>query len=276
MSDNSQLLSGVRVIESSLLGPGHVATFFADLGADVIKVESPAGDYIRQMTWPIVEGVSLLHLHTHRGKRGITLDLKTEEGKQIYKDLVATADVVVEAMRPGALAKLGLGYEDLKKVNPKIVFATLSGSGATGPYGPDMKKAAEMAEQLRAEMTILGDALRAHEEDIEKLQRRLREARSRQSSIAARLQSAENRVKLRTLLSSERVDEAMARFDQLERRVDYAEGRAEAMSLAERRQPTLADEIAALADGDKIEAELAEMKRAMGAGDAPVAKEAGE
>ena len=134
MSDNSQLLSGVRVIESSLLGPGHVATFFADLGADVIKVESPAGDYIRQMTWPIVEGVSLLHLHTHRGKRGITLDLKTEEGKQIYKDLVATADVVVEAMRPGALAKLGLGYEDLKKVNPKIVFATLSGYGATGPY----------------------------------------------------------------------------------------------------------------------------------------------
>ncbi len=134
MSDNSQLLSGVRVIESSLLGPGHVATFFADLGADVIKVESPAGDYIRAMTWPIVEGVSLLHLHTHRGKRGITLDLKSEEGKQVYKDLVATADVVVEAMRPGALAKLGLGYEDLKKVNPKIVFATLSGYGATGPY----------------------------------------------------------------------------------------------------------------------------------------------
>ncbi|GJM37579.1 MAG: CoA transferase [Acidimicrobiales bacterium] len=134
MSDNSQLLSGVRVIESSLLGPGHVATFFADLGADVIKVESPAGDYIREMTWPIVEGVSLLHLHTHRGKRGITLDLKTDEGKQVYKDLVATADVVVEAMRPGALAKLGLGYEDLKAVNPKIVFATLSGYGATGPY----------------------------------------------------------------------------------------------------------------------------------------------
>lgn len=134
MSDTSQLLSGVRVIESSLLGPGHVATFFADLGADVIKVESPAGDYIRQMTWPIVEGVSLLHLHTHRGKRGITLDLKTDEGKELYKELVATADVVVEAMRPGALAKLGLGYDDLKKVNPKIVFATLSGYGATGPY----------------------------------------------------------------------------------------------------------------------------------------------
>ncbi|MFK7894842.1 MAG: CaiB/BaiF CoA transferase family protein [Myxococcota bacterium] len=134
MSDNSSLLSGVRVIESSLLGPGFVATFFADLGADVIKVEPPAGDYIRQMTWPIVEGVSLLHLHTHRGKKSICLNLKSEEGIQIYKDLVAGADIVVEAMRPGSLAKLGIGYEDLKKVNPKIVFCTLSGYGATGPY----------------------------------------------------------------------------------------------------------------------------------------------
>jgi crotonobetainyl-CoA:carnitine CoA-transferase CaiB-like acyl-CoA transferase len=134
MTDPSQLLSGVRVIESSLLGPGHVATFFADLGADVIKVEPPSGDYIRQMTWPIVNGVSLLHLHTHRGKKSVCLNLKTEEGVQLYKDLVANADVVVEAMRPGSLAKLGLGFEDLKKVNPRIVFATLSGYGATGPY----------------------------------------------------------------------------------------------------------------------------------------------
>ena len=128
----------------------------------------------------------------------------------------------------------------------------------------ERKKAADMAEQLNAEILVLDDALRAYEADIEKLQSRLREARSRQSSIAARLQSAENRVKLRTLLSSERVDEALVRFEQLERRVDYAEGRAEAMSLADKRQPTLAEEIAALADGDTIDAELAEMKRAMG------------
>ena len=86
------------------------------------------------MTWPIVEGVSLLHLHTHRGKKSVCLNLKTDEGKQLYKDLVETADVVVEAMRPGSLAKLGLGYDDLKQVNPKIVFATLSGYGSTGPY----------------------------------------------------------------------------------------------------------------------------------------------
>ncbi|MCJ2178123.1 phage shock protein PspA [Novosphingobium album (ex Hu et al. 2023)] len=132
----------------------------------------------------------------------------------------------------------------------------------------ERKKATDMADQLNAEIAVLDDSLRAYEQDIEKLQNRLREARSRQSAIAARLQSAENRIRLRTLLSNERVDEALARFDQLERRVDYAEGRAEAMSLGDSRQPTLAEEIAALADGDTIEAELAEMKRAMGS-DAP-------
>ena len=134
MAESKYLLSGVRVLESSLLGPGQVATFLADLGADVIKIEPPQGDYIRQMTWPIVEGTSLLHLHTHRGKRSITLDLKTDAGLDVYKQLVATADVVVEAMRPGALARRGLGYDVLKEINPKIVFCTLSGYGATGPY----------------------------------------------------------------------------------------------------------------------------------------------
>ena len=134
MTDRPSLLAGVRVIESSLLGPGLLSTFLSDLGADVIKVEPPQGDYIRQMTWPIVEGTSLLHLHTHRGKKSVTLDLKTPEGVAVYKDLVAGADAVVEAMRPGSMAKLGLGYDDLKPVNPKIVFCTLSGYGATGPY----------------------------------------------------------------------------------------------------------------------------------------------
>ena len=130
----SSLLSGVRVIESSLLGPGQVATFLSDMGADVIKVEPPSGDYIRQMTWPIVNDVSLLHLHTHRGKRSITLDLKSDEGVEVYKDLVRSADVVVEAMRPGSMARLGLGYDDLVAINPKLVFLTISGYGATGPY----------------------------------------------------------------------------------------------------------------------------------------------
>src|SRR5215204_4306974 len=127
-------LAGVRVIESSMLGPGAITTHLADLGADVIKVESPQGDYIRDMTWPIVEGVSLMHLHISRGKRSITLDLRTEEGVQTYLELVRQADVVVEAMRPGGLARRGLGYEKLVEVNPPIVFCTISGYGMTGPY----------------------------------------------------------------------------------------------------------------------------------------------
>ena len=127
-------LAGIRVIESSMLGPGAITTHLADLGADVIKVESPSGDYIRQMSWPIIEGDSLLHLHISRGKRSIVLDLKQPEGIEVYKQLVAGADVVVEAMRAGALERLGLGYDVLRSVNPAIVFCTISGYGATGPY----------------------------------------------------------------------------------------------------------------------------------------------
>ena len=127
-------LSGVRVVELSMLGPGAVTTHLADLGADVIKVEPPAGDYIRRMTWPIIEGTSLMHLHVNRGKRSVVLDLKTDDGKQAFKDLVATADVVLEAMRPGALERMGLGFDVLTGLQPRLVFCTVSGYGATGPY----------------------------------------------------------------------------------------------------------------------------------------------
>ena len=129
----------------------------------------------------------------------------------------------------------------------------------------EKKKAADISDQLKQEIAVLDDALRAYEQDIQKLQNRLREARSRQTAIAARLESAENRVKLRTLMSSERTDDALARFDQLERRVDYAEGRAESLSLAEGgNKATLADEISALEGADAIDDELEQMKRALG------------
>jgi crotonobetainyl-CoA:carnitine CoA-transferase CaiB-like acyl-CoA transferase len=130
----ASLLAGLRVVECSMLGPGAVTTSLADLGADVIKVEPPSGDYIRQMSWPIVEGSSLLHLHISRGKRSIVLDLTTEDGKTVFLDLVKTADAVVEAMRPGGLARRGLGFGKLREVNPKIVMLTISGYGMTGPY----------------------------------------------------------------------------------------------------------------------------------------------
>ncbi|WP_226700009.1 phage shock protein PspA [Qipengyuania gaetbuli] len=133
----------------------------------------------------------------------------------------------------------------------------------------EKKKAADMSDQLKQEIAVLDDALRAYEQDIQKLQNRLREARSRQTAIAARLESAENRVKLRSLMTEERVDDALSRFDQLERRVDYAEGRADALSIADNSgKPSLADEIAALEGADAIDDELAEMKKALGKGSA--------
>jgi crotonobetainyl-CoA:carnitine CoA-transferase CaiB-like acyl-CoA transferase len=127
-------LSGVRVVECSMLGPAAVTSALVDLGAEVIKVEPPAGDYIRGMTWPIVEGVSLMHLHVNRGKRSVALDLRTDDGKRVLRDLAANADVVVEAMRPGALERLGIGPAVLRERKPELVFASISGYGATGPY----------------------------------------------------------------------------------------------------------------------------------------------
>jgi crotonobetainyl-CoA:carnitine CoA-transferase CaiB-like acyl-CoA transferase len=134
MSNRNPPLAGLRIVESSILGPAAVTTALADLGAEVIKVETPTGDYIREMTWPIIEGVSLMHYHLNRGKRSVTLDLKLEAAREVYRDLVKDAEVVIEASKPGALAKFGLGYDDLKRINPRIVFCTVSGYGMTGPY----------------------------------------------------------------------------------------------------------------------------------------------
>ncbi|GAA4035495.1 phage shock protein PspA [Parerythrobacter jejuensis] len=132
----------------------------------------------------------------------------------------------------------------------------------------EKKKAADMSDQLKQEIAVLDDALRAYEQDIHKLQGRLREARSRQTAISARLESAENRVKLRSLMTNEKVDDQLTRFDQLERRVDYAEGRADALSIADQSgTPSLSDEIAALEGADKVDEELEAMKRALGKGD---------
>jgi len=129
-----RLLSGLRVVECSMLLPGAVSTPLADLGADVIKVEPPSGDYVRSMSWPIVEGQSLLHLHVSRGKRSVVLDLRTDGGRETFLDLVRVADVVVEAMRPGGLDRRGLGYQRLRQANPRLVMCTISGYGMTGPY----------------------------------------------------------------------------------------------------------------------------------------------
>ncbi len=122
----------------------------------------------------------------------------------------------------------------------------------------ERQKAADMADQLRAEIGVLDDALRASEEDIGKLQKKLTEARAKQANVQTRLESANNRARLREMYSGPKTLDAFSRFDTLERRVDDAEGRAEAMGLGTVK--TLDEEIAELRASDKVDAELAALK----------------
>jgi phage shock protein A len=122
----------------------------------------------------------------------------------------------------------------------------------------EKQKAADMAEGLGAEISVLDDALRASEQDIAKLQGKLREARTRQNAIQSRLESAHNRVRMREMYAGPKVDEAFSRFDVLERRADMAEGHADAMSLGAPK--TLEEEIAELRNAEKVDAELEAMK----------------
>ena len=123
----------------------------------------------------------------------------------------------------------------------------------------EKRKAGDMAEQLGVEIQVLDDALRASEADIAKLQGRLREARTRQNAIAARMESAHNRTKLREMYAGPKVSEAFSRFDVLERRADYAEGEADALSLGAPPK-SLEEEIAELRNEEAVDAELQALK----------------
>lgn len=125
----------------------------------------------------------------------------------------------------------------------------------------EKQKAGDMAEQLKAQITVLDDALRASEGDIAKLQTKLREARARQSALMTRMESAQTRLRAREMYAGEKVQDAFSRFDMLERRVDFAEGRADAMSLGAPPK-TLEEEIAELSANEKVEAELEALKAA--------------
>ncbi|MGH9185193.1 MAG: CaiB/BaiF CoA transferase family protein [Acidimicrobiales bacterium] len=129
------LLAGLRVLEVALLAPDALGMHLADLGADVVKVEEPGlGDYVRSTGFLRVDGVSALHRRWNRGKRSLALDLRSPDGVAVFRELSVDADVVIEGLRAGSLARRGVGYDDLRAVNPRLVFACLSGFGQTGPY----------------------------------------------------------------------------------------------------------------------------------------------
>ncbi|UZK66534.1 phage shock protein PspA [Sphingomonas sp. M1-B02] len=129
----------------------------------------------------------------------------------------------------------------------------------------EKQKAADMCDQLSTEIGVLDETLKASEEDITKLQTKLREARTRQNSISARLESANNRVRLREMTNGGKMQDAFSRFDVLERRVDFAEGRANALGLGAEPK-TLEEEIAELRSSEKVDAELEALKSRMNKG----------
>ena len=134
MSKGERPLDGVRVIEMGQLQAGpFTGTILSYFGAEVIKVEPPGGDAIRG--WRVVkDGTSLWYRSLGRNKKSVTLDLKTDRGRELAKELLKTADVVVENFRPGLTESWGMGPEDLKKDNPGLIYARISGYGQTGPY----------------------------------------------------------------------------------------------------------------------------------------------
>ena len=141
-------LEGIKVIDASQGVSGSLcAMVLGDLGAELVKVEPPGGDWMRQVG-PFTEGESALFVRLNRGKKGICLDLKRNEGKEVFRDLARGADVVVEGYRTGVMDRLGLSYEALSQHNGGLIYCSISGYGSKGPM-------AEMpASELEIQATI--------------------------------------------------------------------------------------------------------------------------
>jgi CoA:oxalate CoA-transferase len=127
-------LKGIRVLELARFQAGpRCGMLFSDVGAEVIKIEKPGGEDTRKSR-PMFNGQSVYFSVYNRGKKSICLDLRQAGGKAVFLDLVKTADIVIENFRPGTMEKMGLGYDELTKVRPDIIFVRVSGFGQYGPY----------------------------------------------------------------------------------------------------------------------------------------------
>ncbi len=132
---NGSALAGLKVLDMGrVLAAPLCTSILADLGADVIKIEEPGSGDMARDNLPKKDGVSTYFVNFNRSKRGVTLNLKEADGKEVLKKLVEKADVIVENFRPGVMAKLGFDYSSLKMINPGIIYASISGFGQEGPY----------------------------------------------------------------------------------------------------------------------------------------------
>jgi len=156
VSDSPAPLTGIRVLEvGNYMAAPFCGMQLADLGAEVIKVENPdGGDQVR-MSAPLIDGEGSAFMRLNRNKRSIAIDLKTDRGKEIFRKLVATADVVVENLRPGTMADLELDYEKLRVINPGLVYVAASGWGQDGPLR-DQPGMDIMAQARSGLMSITG------------------------------------------------------------------------------------------------------------------------
>ncbi|MCC8151840.1 MAG: CoA transferase [Lachnospiraceae bacterium] len=154
-----QLMKGIRVIDFTdfLAGP-YIGMYFADMGADVIKFENlrSGGNFVRNAR-PLEKksGLSMYFQNLNRNKRGVALDLKTEDGKKLFSKLIQSADVLIENNRPGVMDRLGFGWKECEKLNPRLVYASISGFGQYGPNshrpGYDL-----IAQAMGGSMSITG------------------------------------------------------------------------------------------------------------------------
>lgn len=150
-------LTGIRIVDAgNMVAAPFAASLLADFGADVIKIEHPQhGDGQRKLE-PIKDGIPLWWKTIARNKRCITLDLSKSEGADVFKDMIRNADVVVENYRPGTLERWGLGYEELRKANPRLVLLRISGFGQTGPYR-DRPAFGRIAEAISGLTNLIGE-----------------------------------------------------------------------------------------------------------------------
>lgn len=126
-------LKGLLVLDFTTLLPGPLAALMlAEAGAEVIKIERPGGEDMARFP-PIVDGESAVYAMLNRGKQTLTLDLKSEADREKLKPLIERADIVIEQFRPGVMTRLGLGYDDMRAINPKIIYCAISGYGQSGP-----------------------------------------------------------------------------------------------------------------------------------------------